>query len=167
MKKQNGTFDDVKDMSTPDVPAGLSKPERKIWDITVDILIPTRILGRQDSAVLEAYCRSYVRWHDAEYLISQAYKRSKKSAFVSFGANGTDVVNPMINISRRAQADTIVYAQQLGMTPAARMRLDVEASTAGLKKATVFEKLKKIKDERVGKKSQAVRKSFDTEKERP
>lgn len=166
MTKANGTFEQFKNVTAPDAPSGLSRTERKIWDQTIAILAPIRILEKQDAAVLEAFCRSYVRWHDAEAEIRKQQKRRKKDGLVSIGANGTCVINPLINISRRERSDTVTYAQQLGMTPAARMRLDLEGSTAADKKAGTFQKLKKLKDERMGNKSQKLRKRVDTQEER-
>jgi P27 family predicted phage terminase small subunit len=111
----------------PDPPAHLTKEELKVWNETIDLLKPAGILQRIDAAVLAAYCCSYARWNLAESEIKEEAKKGYTlSGLVSEGANNQLVVHPLINISRRERADMILFANQLGMTPSARMRIDTQ-----------------------------------------
>jgi phage terminase small subunit len=38
--------------------------------------------------------------------------------------NGNIVQNPLVGVARRAKADTVRYAVELGLTPASRSRVD-------------------------------------------
>ena len=149
---QENIEDQVFDLRTPDMPRHLSKEQRKVWKSTIDLLGSSNILEVVDGAVLAAFCCSYARWVTAEKEIQALAKENNITGLVMKSNKGY-VVNPLIIISRRAQRDTVDYAAQLGMTPAARLRLDSDISSVTKRKVNAFTKLKKIKDERLDKKS--------------
>lgn len=147
LTKENGSVEDVLPTDPPEAPEHLSKKELKVWNKTIKLLAPSCVLSTIDGGVLAAYCCSYVRWMEAE---------SEIESLTSFGANGQIVVNPLVNISRRAQADMVAYANQMGMTPSARMRVDLKSPE---ETKNPFAKLKqKKKNGAVVKKSSRVRK---------
>lgn len=123
----------------PPVPKNLSAEEKNIWDQTVELLKPLKHLENIDGAILAAYCCSYVRWAAAEKEIQKSSKKSAIFGLLATGANGGAVINPLVNISRRAQADMVTYAAQLGMTPAARLRIQMVKDEP---KENPFQKLK-------------------------
>ena len=108
--------------SFPEMPIHLSEREKEVWDNTIELLKPAKLLEKIDVAILAAYCSSYVRWMLCEEEINKLLKVTTRYALISEGAAGGDIVNPMVNISRRERADTIAFAAQLGMTPASRIR---------------------------------------------
>jgi P27 family predicted phage terminase small subunit len=126
LKKEHLQELHVEDFAPPELPEYLTPDEKEVWLRTVELLRPLRILEKIDGAVLCAYCCSYVRWQKAEKEIRKESSKSAKAGLVSLGANGGYVINPLVNISRRCQADMVAYAAQLGMTPAARMRVQMD-----------------------------------------
>lgn len=158
-------FDDfqIENLNIPKVPDHLSKEERRIWRQTIDILRPYGVIEDIDGAILAAFCCSYVRWSTSEKEIQRLSANNAVSGLLIKNARGA-AINPLVIVSRRAQADAIAYAAQLGMTPSARLRLDTGEADKTVKKINMFEKLKKIKDERMGQKGKTIRKGFDQQK---
>lgn len=104
----------------PIAPEHFSKEEKNIWIETVIMLRPLNLLEKIDRGVLAAYCCSYMRWVNAEKQIQK----------VREGINGglrslVDGRSPhaLITVSRNAQQDMVGFAFQLGMTPAARIKI--------------------------------------------
>ena len=143
LKKEYGT-DFVVEFNPPLPPDSLTTDERNIWNKTLELLKPLRVIEEIDAAVLAAYVCSYVRWQDAEREIQKASKQGKKYGLVSIGAAGGLVTNPIILISRRCQSDMVTYAAQLGMTPAARLRIQV------VKDNQPSNPFQRLKDEKLG-----------------
>lgn len=139
MTKDNMADTMINIFTPPDAPEHLSPEEKMIWDRTLELLRPLKHLEVIDGAILGAYCCSYVRWCDAEKELRKAANKQKKG-LVTIGANGTWVTNPLVNISRRAQADMVTFAAQLGMTPAARLRVVIQKPS---KEENPFENIKK------------------------
>lgn len=125
LTKQNGANDIATFLEPPDAPKHLTKEEKEIWNYTVELLRPMKVLEKIDWGVLSAYCCSYVRWRQAETEIQKMSKSSNLRGLVSPGANGNIVVNPLVNISKHERNALVQYAVQLGMTPAARMRVNI------------------------------------------
>lgn len=106
----------------PAIPPHLNERERVVWDETLRLLQPLRVLKNIDSAVLGAYCASYVRWQDAECEIRK--EPSVLSGLCLFGKDGNvHSIHPLVIISRDAKKDMVAYASQLAMTPAARLKM--------------------------------------------
>ncbi|MCK5581812.1 MAG: phage terminase small subunit P27 family [Candidatus Omnitrophica bacterium] len=141
----------------PQRPKHLSKEEKKVWKDTIKLLGSLNILEEVDGPILSAFCCSYCRWITVEKEIQKLAKEEGSTGLILETDNGRSI-NPLVIISRRAQKDTVTYAAQLGMTPAARLRLDLDDSSITKRKVNAFEKLKKIKDERMDKKSEKIRK---------
>lgn len=150
-------------VTPPPRPKHLSREEKAIWKKTIELLSSLQVLQVIDGPVLGAFCCSYARWVAAEKEIQIVQKKNTLGALI-VGAKNSYSVNPLITVSRRAQADMVTYAAQLGMTPAARSRLAADSSSIGKRKVNAFAKLKKIKDERVDKKGTTVRKSSNHKK---
>jgi len=150
-------------VTPPAKPKHLSKDEKKIWNKTVKLLSAVQVLQVVDGPVLAAFCCSFSRWAAAEKEIQILQEKNALGAMI-VKVNNSYSVNPLITVARRAQADMVVYAAQLGMTPASRSRLVVDSSFAAKRKVNAFAKLKKIKDERVDPKSTEVRKGSNHKK---
>jgi len=106
----------------PAIPEHLSKRERAVWNETIRLLQPLKVLKNIDAAVLGAYCSSYVRWQDAEQEIQSS--GSVLSGLCLFGKDGNvQSINPLVLISRDAKKDMVFYATHLAMTPSARLKM--------------------------------------------
>ena len=128
--------------SPPVVPSHFSARERAVWDETIKLLKPMKVLKNTDTAVLGAYCSAYVRWQDAETEIQKT--KTKKSRFLVADQDGKSGVNPLLRLSREAQKDMLNYATMLSMTPAARLKM-VAAKGKEEEVKNPFEKLKEEK----------------------
>ena len=51
---------------------------------------------------------------------------ARGSALLAYTGNGNLIQHPLVGISRRATADMLRFAEQFGMTPSARSRIDTE-----------------------------------------
>ena len=110
----------------PKAPDHFGKEERDIWDRTIDLMHGCCVIEEIDVAVLGAYCDAFAKWQMAEVEIIKLKtgKRGARALIIS-GGNGNKTVHPWVALSRQAQKDMVYYAAQLGMTPAARLRVQV------------------------------------------
>jgi P27 family predicted phage terminase small subunit len=153
----------VSDIKTPSYPKHFNKDEKKVWKTTLDLLKGARILEEKDEAILAAYCYSVVKWRKAEQEIRRLEKISSLDMFLSEGATGTKIANPLLTISRRFAADMVTYAAQLGMTPSARLRVQIADAP---KKSNPFRNLKALNhDKGLDQDSKRVCAVFDPEAE--
>lgn len=150
------------EFEAPDPPEDFDGDHLKVWNKTIELLKAARILKSVDTAVLGAYCCSYVRWRTAEDEIRKASKKSKLRGLLAEGASGTMIVNPLVSISRHEKNDMVAYAVQLGMTPSARMKMNSAMGEEVNKKVNAFVKLKKVSDERMGHKGKELREVIDS-----
>jgi len=132
----------------PEMPEHFDDDHRRVWIKTTTLLKKWGMLKEIDGAVVEAYCTSYLLWVSSDKEIKKLTdaaikdKKSKIHGLLIRGATSTLIVNPLITISNKARADTIYYAAQLGMTPAARLRIEASAGNIVAKKVNVFARLK-------------------------
>lgn len=103
----------------PSAPKWLSEAARAEWRRVVRDLHDTGVLTTIDLAVLEGYCVSYARWRAAESVLAT-------SPEVVESDKGNLYMNPWLGVGRTALRDMLRFAQELGMTPSARSRLQVE-----------------------------------------
>lgn len=90
-----------------------------------DQLVCMGVVSDLDAAVLAAYASSYALWCSTETLLaSMAAKDPTTSGRMIKTTNGNIVQNPLVGVARRAKADTVRYAVELGLTPASRSRVD-------------------------------------------
>ncbi len=109
----------------PKIPEHFTKDEQKIWNETIKLLELKKMVENIDHGVLAAYCCSYVKWQNAELAI-QLQKANTFQGLVTVDKKGmVKGVNPLFIVSRKAMEDMVNYAGQLGMTPAARIRIKV------------------------------------------
>jgi P27 family predicted phage terminase small subunit len=144
----------------PECPEHLTDDERTVWNTTVELLRPTRGLDPKDQAILAAYCNSYVQWVKAEKDIQKIAKDNQISGLVMKSINGL-MINPLVTISRRAKADTIFYASQLGMTPTSRGRVNM--NTGNLVRQNPFRMLKAENEKELDANSKGLRQIIKAE----
>lgn len=126
----------------PQAPAHLNERELEIWNMTIKLLMPLRILKEVDSAVIGAYCSSYAKWEAAEKEI-QSSDSILEGLCVLNEEGRPRSINPLVILSRDAHRDMVFYAAQIGMTPASRMKM--VSSVAKVVPKNPFSKIKEMK----------------------
>ena len=111
------------DASAPTCPRHLSTTARREWKRVVHILVDAGVVTQVDRAILALYCQSYGRWVDAENKLA-------KGEMTEETPNGMVVQAAWLQIANKAMEFVKRYAEQLGMTPAARSRIHVEKQEA-------------------------------------
>jgi P27 family predicted phage terminase small subunit len=108
----------------PGPPREMSRDGRREWRKLVPALLMSGQAAEIDRGVLIAYCQAYGRWAEAERLIkAQAEGDEQFRGLLSSTTNGNVVQNPLIGVANKALSDMVAAAKELGITPAARVRL--------------------------------------------
>ena len=119
-RKLNDAEPQPRQAGQPSAPKWLPEAAREEWRRVVNELHATGVLTTVDLAVLEAYCISYANWRDAEILL-------KTQPRVIESDKGNLYISPWANEARACMRDMLKMAQELGMTPSARSRIQVTA----------------------------------------
>ena len=83
------------------------------------------LLSNIDRASLAAYCSSYGLWIRAmRKLRKKELDDPEYGGLLSFSAKGNIMSEPLVGIANKAAADMVRYAEQFGMTPSARARVN-------------------------------------------
>jgi len=101
----------------PPAPDGFDAIERAEWDRTAAVLHPIGLLTLADLPVLAAYCQQFAIWER-----SSAELRAGKLNVV--GSTGSEIQNPLVRTNNAAAMAMLRYLTELGMTPAARSKID-------------------------------------------
>jgi P27 family predicted phage terminase small subunit len=80
------------------------------------------VLTKVDTASLAAYCYAYGQWRHAVELLA-TMQNDTAHGMVVRTAYGAVVENPLISIARKAAHDMVRFANEFGLTPAARSRI--------------------------------------------
>jgi P27 family predicted phage terminase small subunit len=91
------------------------------WSVATE-LHRLGVLTKVDVASLAAYCYAYGQWRDAAEVLS-TMSSDPARGMVMRTQYGEAVANPLIAIARRAAQDMVRYANEFGLTPAARSRI--------------------------------------------
>jgi P27 family predicted phage terminase small subunit len=102
----------------PELPDGVSDEVREIWEYTLRELIAMKVAHAADRDALLCYCEAVVTHRKASALL-------KKSAILVQGRDGGLVRNPVLQIQRDAATLIRGFAQEFGLTPSARTRVEV------------------------------------------
>ena len=124
LKQEYGSPAQITLHKPPEMPENLIDEEKVVWNKTLELLLHTHAIEKLDAAILAAYCSSFVRWRTAEDEIQKLSKTNKLAGLIVKKQRGWEI-SPLIVICRRERADTAQYAAQLGMTPAARLRVQM------------------------------------------
>lgn len=109
----------------PDAPSHLPEVARLQWDHVAAGLRRMEIAGPVDMAVLEAFCMAYA-------LMREAHDRVAAEGMTATGSMGQPVAHPMLAVAAKARGQIGTLGAQLGLTPAARLRMTVpEAKSDG------------------------------------
>ena len=114
-KDRDGNNGVAVDAAAPKKPTGLSKVASNKWDALVPALVELGVLTELDGDMVESYCRAYSRY-------IQANKRLD-----AMGKDADPGVVRKAEISiEKAEGSLRTLANELGMTPHSRARLDLE-----------------------------------------
>ena len=106
----------------PEPSDDLDPRARAVWDRIMADFGHTEVIRRLDSDALRCYCEAVSRYEDAAGLL-------RKSGPLIRGARGGDLVRNPLHQIVRDNADLMrMYARELGLTPAARAGLHIEAN---------------------------------------
>lgn len=101
----------------PQPPSHLDPVARNEWRRVVPELIDIGVLARVDTATLAAYCQAYSRWVKAE-LELQAH-----GTLTYVSETGVIRLHPAVGAAEKAMAQVRLFAQEYGLTPASRARV--------------------------------------------
>lgn len=111
-------------------PVDLREEARVVWERVIAALGSTGVLTSADKDLLRLYCEAFVRYQEAEAMLSKTGPLIK-------GRGGEYVKNPLHQIVRDNADAVKKYARELGLTPAARVGLrgdiDGQANSATAK----------------------------------
>ena len=102
----------------PDCPPHLSEVARAEWDRVAETLHDIGVLTKVDRAALAAYCQAYGRWVEAE-------EQMKKTPPMLKTPSGYVQQSPWMSVANKQLELMGRYMTELGMTPAARSRVQV------------------------------------------
>ena len=108
----------------PRCPAWLEDEAKKEWKRMGKTLEQMGLLTEMDMAAFAGYCQAYARWKEAEEFITQHGSILRtKSGYVQ--------PVPQVSIAQTYLKIMNRFAEQFGLTPAARSRIIAEDSTSG------------------------------------
>jgi P27 family predicted phage terminase small subunit len=102
-----------------EAPESMSDDVRFIWDFTVAQLVHMGIDAPSDRDALVAYCEAVDKHRKASILLA-------RSPLMIVGQKGNLVRNPALMVQRDAAHLIRQFAQEFGLTPSARTRIDAE-----------------------------------------
>lgn len=102
----------------PRCPPHLNEVARKEWRRLASPLHAVGVLTVADRAALAAYCQSYARWVEAEEKLAQTPALLKTPSGYVQQSPWLSVANKQLEVMGR-------YMSELGLTPVARVRLDI------------------------------------------
>lgn len=98
-------------------PAWLDTEAKKEWKRIYKILDDNGIeFTQKDLKTLEAYCRNYSKWKQCELILQE-------EGLTFTTPNGYMQQRPEESISNKSQEKMLQCAKELGLTPAARVRM--------------------------------------------
>lgn len=108
----------------PECPGDVSPAVRAIWDYTVAELTAMHIACSADRDALMCYCEAVVTHRRASVLLA-------KSDVLIKGLHGTPIRNPALTVQRNSAQIIRAFAQEFGLTPSARTRIEVRGTDDG------------------------------------
>ncbi|MGW5720787.1 phage terminase small subunit P27 family [Amycolatopsis sp. NPDC003865] len=108
----------------PAPPPELAADVLEIWTYTVRELDAMGVLFAADRDSLVCYCEAVVAHRKASALLA-------RSSVLVKGLHGTLVRNPALQIQRDSAATVRAFAQEFGLTPSARTRIENKDAPGG------------------------------------
>lgn len=105
-----------------EIRAAIADMEANPWDYTAEALERLDVSDDDDRAPEDIADMKETRKSRQRAIFHAA----RGSALLAYTTNGNLIQHPLVGISRRATADMLRFAEQFGMTPSARSRIDTE-----------------------------------------
>lgn len=103
-------------------PQWLDSDAKKEWKRVIKEIGEDTDLKTLDLKALEGYCQSYSRWRACERVLQE-------EGYTFLTPNQYVQQRPEVSISNKAMADMRAFAKELGLTPAARSRMNKNNSS--------------------------------------
>jgi P27 family predicted phage terminase small subunit len=111
----------------PDPPLELSADALIEWNRLAVEQHRIGLLTMVDRAAMAAYCEAYSCWAQCQRALkTMAAADQLTSGLLIRTTNGNAIQNPLVGTRNKAQKDMVHFAAELGMTPSARSRIEVE-----------------------------------------
>lgn len=105
----------------PAIPKWLTEPERAIWDAIAPTLLDMGVLSEADGQALGRYCNVVAEW------IVVTEKLRTLPVLVKQTGSDAPYLNPYIKLKAELAREMQALEDRFGMTPSARMSLNVTA----------------------------------------
>lgn len=116
----------------PRCPPHLSEIARKEWRRLAAPLHQVGVLTLADRAALAAYCQAYGRWVEAEQKLSETPMLLKTPSGYAQQSPWLTIANKQLELMAR-------FMGELGLTPVARRRLELDSAAAAADQITKIE----------------------------
>lgn len=117
------------DEGIPEAPPELCARAREEWKTRGPGLVAMGVLTTIDGAVFASYCQAYADWRNAreslQKLLATSPPGNQGGAFLAATGQGGLKKSPLVTVANEAEMRMVKWAAELGMTPAARARLQV------------------------------------------
>lgn len=125
----------VFELAPKDPPAWLNDVAAGEWNRVYPLLAEQSLISKVDTTALGAYCLSYADFLEADKAI-----QDEGAVKLMTGEKGNQywAQSPWVSIKNKAQQMMLRFAQEFGLTPSSRQRLEVESAT-DRKKAGIVE----------------------------
>lgn len=104
----------------PECPLDVDPEVSVVWDRTLGVLAPIGLATRADGDTLLAYCEAVVLHRKASRMLADCDP-------VIRGLHGGSVRHPAVQVQRDAAMVLRAFAQEFGLTPAARAQIRMPA----------------------------------------
>lgn len=108
----------------PDLPDGVAADVAEVWEYTLGELIVMKTVAAADRDSLICYCEAVVAHRKASAILA-------RSPVLVKGIHGNMVRNPALQIQRDAAQTIRAFAQEFGLTPSGRTRIQTEGRNGG------------------------------------
>lgn len=105
-------------------PSYLDDVAKKEWKRILKVIENENIeFNAKDLKVLEGYCTSYSNWIMFE-------EKAKEAGYLIFSSTGYPQQHPYCQLAKNAQTQYLNFMKELGLTPAARARINKNKNTS-------------------------------------
>lgn len=99
----------------PSLVAKLSAKEKKLWDHVTQALHEYGLIHRTDAMVLTVICRTFIRWVEAEELLSRFMKENDGSYFAKT-PNGYEQPHQSFYVARNLKKELLQWLPEAALT---------------------------------------------------
>lgn len=124
------------EIKAPRCPAWLAPAAKSEWRRLAKTLVRVGVLSDLDRAVFACYCQSWARWQQAEEAI-------QRHGILIKTPNGHLQQSPAVSLAKAALKQMLQAGGELGLSPAARTRINAQVPPAAPK--TPMERLLEAK----------------------